>query len=47
MDDTNKEILRLLSEDGRMSFTEIGQKLGMSRVAVMKRVKKLEEDGVI
>lgn len=47
MDDTNKEILRLLREDGRMSFTEIGQKLGMSRVAVMKRVKKLEEDGII
>ena len=47
MDDTNKDILRLLRDNGRMSFTEIGEKLGISRVAVMKRVKKLEEAGII
>ena len=47
MDETNKDILRLLSHDGRMSFTEIGEQLGISRVAVMKRVKKLEEEGII
>ena len=47
MDETNKEILRLLRRDGRMSFTDIGKELGISRVAVQKRVKKLEEEGII
>ena len=47
MDDTNKEILRLLRDNGRMSFTEIGEILGISRVAVKKRVEKLEEAGII
>ena len=47
MDETNKDILRLLRDNGRMSFTDIGKELGISRVAVMKRVKKLEEEGII
>ncbi len=47
MDDTNKDILRLLRDNGRMSFTEIGERLGISRVAVKKRVTKLEEAGVL
>lgn len=47
MDDTDRIILRLLNDDGRMSFTEIGEYLSMSRVAVKKRVRKLEESGVI
>ena len=47
MDDTNKDILKLLKDNGRMSFTEIGEKLGISRVAVKKRVAKLEQEGII
>ena len=47
IDETNKEILRLLKDNGRMSFTEIGEKLGISRVAVKKRVEKLEALGII
>lgn len=47
MDDTNKGILRLLKKNGRMSFTEIGDQIGISRVAVKKRVEKLEEAGII
>ncbi len=47
MDDTDMIILRLLNDHGRMSFTEIGEFLGMSRVAVKKRVRKLEASGVI
>ena len=47
MDEINMDILRLLKDNGRMSFTEIGKELGISRVAVMKRVKKLEDDGII
>ena len=47
MDETNKDILRLLRDNGRMSFTDIGKELGISGVAVMKRVMKLEEEGII
>ncbi len=47
IDDTNKDILRLLRDNGRMSFTEIGERLGISRVAVKKRVDKLEKAGII
>ena len=47
MDDTNKSILRILRDYGRMPFSEIGKKLGISRVAVKKRVAKLEAEGVI
>lgn len=47
VDETNKSILRLLRDNGRMSFTEIGEELGISRVAVQKRVKKLEEEGIL
>ncbi len=47
MDDTNKKILRLLHRDGRMSFAKIGEEIGISRVAVKKRVAKMEQDGII
>ena len=47
IDDTNKDILRLLRDNGRMTFAEIGERLGLSRVAVKKRVVKLEQAGVI
>ena len=47
MDETNKDILRLLRDNGRMPFSEIGARLGISRVAVKKRVMKLEKEGVI
>ena len=43
----NKSILRLLKDNGRMSFTEIGEQLGLSRVSIKKRVTKLEEQGII
>lgn len=47
MDDTNKDILKLLRDNGRMSFTEIGERLGLSRVAVKKKVAKVKEAGII
>ena len=47
IDEINKEILRLLRDNGRMSFTELGEKVGMTRVGVKKRVKQLEELGII
>ncbi|MCR5147784.1 MAG: Lrp/AsnC family transcriptional regulator [Eubacterium sp.] len=47
MDEKDIDILRLLRDNGRVSLTEIGKEIGMSRVAVKKRVKKLEDDGII
>ena len=47
MDAKNEAILQMLKNNGRMPFSEIGEKLEVSRVAVKKRVQKLEEEGVI
>ena len=47
MDATDEKILELIKGNARMSFQELGEKLGMSRVAAMKRVKKLEAEGII
>ena len=39
-------ILDLLAQDGRMSYQAIADEVGLSRPAVMDRVKRLEEQGV-
>jgi Lrp/AsnC family leucine-responsive transcriptional regulator len=43
----DREILRLLSIDGRMSFTDLGKATGLSTSAVHQRVRRLEQRGVI
>ena len=47
MDKTDKKILDLLKGNARMTYQQLGDELGMSRVAAQKRVKKLEEAGII
>ncbi|MFG6149887.1 Lrp/AsnC family transcriptional regulator [Halobacillus sp. B23F22_1] len=47
IDETDKKILELLIEDGRLSYAEIGKELELSRVAVRSRVNQLIECGVI
>jgi len=47
IDETSLKILGLLQENARTSYTEIGQKIGMSSSSVKERVQKLEETGVI
>lgn len=47
LDDTDIHILRLLQEDGRMSNTEIAQRVGLAPPTVLRRVKLLEERGYI
>ncbi|MFE8697807.1 Lrp/AsnC family transcriptional regulator [Cytobacillus sp. FJAT-53684] len=47
MDNTDKRILELLTENGRLSYVDIGKELDLSRVAVRERVSRLVEDGVI
>ncbi len=47
LDDINIELLDLLQEDGRMSYRELGDRVGLSAPAVTERVRRLEQLGVI
>jgi len=47
LDAIDRRILRLLSHDGRSSYQAIADEVGLSRPAVMERVKHLEEAGHI
>jgi Lrp/AsnC family leucine-responsive transcriptional regulator len=47
IDDTDARILELLQRDGRESYAEVGQAVGMSGPSAHERVKKLEARGVI
>ena len=47
LDPTSRHILRLLADDGRASYQAIADAVGLSRPAVMERVKRLEESGYI
>src|SRR5262245_21748383 len=47
LDDVDLKILRHLSEEGRMSFAELARKVKLSTPAVHRRVRALEERGVI
>ena len=47
MDEKDKQILNLIKGNARMSYQEIGDALGISRVAAKKRVTKLENEGII
>ncbi len=40
-------IIEFLMKDARMPYTEIARRLGVTEAAVRKRVKKLEEEGII
>ena len=47
LDETDQKILLLLIQNARMSYSEIGQQIGISRVAVKMRVQALEKKGII
>lgn len=47
LDILDQKILTLLIGNARLSYSEIGEKVGISRVAVKSRVKALEEKGII
>ncbi len=47
MEEIDRQIVRLLAEDGRMSFTDLGKATGLSTSAVHQRVRRLEQRGVI
>ena len=47
MDEKDKEILDLMKGNARISYQELGDAIGMSRVVAKKRVMKLENEGII
>ncbi len=47
LDDTDREILRILLEDGSKSKAEIARSVGLTPNAIFERLRKLDERGVI
>ncbi len=47
VEDLDRRIIELLTQDGRISYTDLGKSLGMSTSAVHQRVRRLEQRGVI
>lgn len=47
MEETDRQLVRLLAAQGRMSYTDLGKALGLSTSAVHQRVRRLEQRGVI
>lgn len=47
MDATDRQILDLLQQDGRMTNAELARQVGLAPATTLERVKKLEQRGVI
>ena len=47
LDQLDQKIVSLLIENARMSYSDIGQRVGISRVAVKARIQALEQRGII
>ena len=47
LDELDQKILQLLIENARYSYSEIGERVGVSRVAVKTHINSMEERGLI
>ena len=47
LDPTGKHLLALLQEDARLSYSELGRQVGLSVTAVIDRIRRLEDAGLI
>jgi len=47
LDDKERRILSLLQTDAKLSLSEIGDRVGLTRMSVFNKVKSLKEKGVI
>jgi len=47
IDELDQKILKILEEDGRISYRQLGKKLGIEESTARKRVMRLKEKGVI
>jgi len=46
-DEIDRKILGLLQDDARISYAELGRRVGLTTPAVIERVRKLEDGGII
>ncbi len=47
LDDTDRAILRTLLADGSLSAKAVGEATGLSQPAAWRRIKRLEDEGII
>lgn len=47
MDEKDKQIIKILKDDSRAGYGDIGSKIGLSEGAVRKRIKTLTDENVI
>ena len=47
LDKLDNAILETIKDQARMSYSDIGEKVGLSRVAVKKRMEIMERNGII
>ncbi|MBY0451199.1 MAG: Lrp/AsnC family transcriptional regulator [Cyanobacteria bacterium] len=47
LDDVGWQILETLQVDARVSFRELGERIGLTGAAVAERVRKMEEAGIV
>ena len=47
LDKFDRAILDILSSEGRISVTELGARIGLSKTPTQARLRRLEKDGVI
>lgn len=47
LDELDQKIVKLLIKNARMTYSDIGEQVGISRVAVKTRIQSLEQRGII
>ena len=47
LDQTDISMMEILQDDGRISVSELGRRVGLSQPATSERLKRLEERGII
>ncbi|MGN6597590.1 Lrp/AsnC family transcriptional regulator [Sphingopyxis terrae] len=47
LDEFDRKIIAILGRDGRMTYTELAQRVGLSKTPCQQRVKRLVDSGLI
>jgi Lrp/AsnC family transcriptional regulator, leucine-responsive regulatory protein len=47
LDEVGRNLLSVLQQDARLSYAELGRRIGLSPAATAERLRRLEESGII
>jgi Lrp/AsnC family leucine-responsive transcriptional regulator len=47
LDEYGRNLLRALQQDSRLSYADLGRRVGLSPSAAAERMRRMEEDGII